>query len=1092
MGSNTSAVSDTPGGDLRLPASGLRFTSHQLRSLNSYVDTLYEEDQKGRMSVETEMMVEALVQRIVDGAGQRDPRFRCSHLIALHRGKRMRSKSLEYLVTIDSLPILNVDDEGRLQEGPVGFGKVRLAGRQAETWAEFLTPAGYLCRDKVVERWVQLVARCARARGGGALRVLSARAHAHAAPYSYCYVERASHQTIPEHRLAIVEGSAWVVVRVGVGGDSAKLLLGARVRGCSPDAYTTKVPITHPLALLHYSCGQGGYYAVAIAPPSSMVCAERSSTWQLWHPALEAALDAHCSDLSNVARIAGALNVLVDKMREGHFEGSLQLLSRYAASSVLRRRAYRCASQRGVARACLASHLAHHLLLVLDELLQIATSGGRCGYIYPVERGCAARRGARGNWASDVIALTGCVRHLYRVAGNEEIPLSPSETLELALFSRWERLTHEIKCTGPSSYSKRQLRYLNRVASELVRCKRSIVYESHSTFRANLIQVTSVHLESIEDLIHIMAIILDQARDSYMNNINNRNIGEFDRELTIYRSKKWNKLKDYYDASSACLIDAVRRDKDLQLEDDETSLMSLVLHWLYKGAKEDKKYLGPVLKPYLDDLFTSSLENSWFLEDFDAKNCDSELDGLKEYCLGVHEGFIEPCMGLLGAAKKHAWAKAVVDFVDRHRHTEFRLIFPTGDGLAVSYPLKIPSRREHSSARFLTLSRRDKAEAKLRLAKRCVVNAFHDALVGERFQPKNISRHGSTDEILASVKNGNFWRTSKPDIIPSASNTLEPKSRRKHRPATIYGFPEISITNQSDVKTLRRKYHTLRSLVYSDQVDVKEMRRRPRSAGSTVKNKEPLTRPSLLETMDFINSVKDALCVEESGASDIEDNSWCVEDEWVLSHVAPLNVIADKEPHSLHLLLADVILCAIRRGCFTMLQELCVHLNESEGALFALHRLARASRARSTERADSTWKLPDTIASNTVQQYRARPPDYTSSDEHAPPVPRRSTSTEIIKRYPKITGNDTIGITNPIYDIKPKDKLVKRTKSLSRSISIKSVDINLTLGRKKTNDVATVIEGDDDKGFDMQRHFRQRYNGGIVGDSYRINRINIE
>lgn len=136
-----------------------------------------------------------------------------------------------------------------------------------------------------------------------------------------------------------------------------------------------------------------------------------------------------------------------------------------------------------------------------------------------------------------------------------------------------------------------------------------------------------------------------------------------------------------------------------------------------------------------------------------------------------------------------------------------------------------------------------------------------------------ISRHESSDEILASVKTGNYWRTTKPDIIPSTSiqdlnkNTLEmPKVRRRsrrQRPSTSYGFPEISITNQSDTKTMRRKYHTLKSLVYTESVEnIRELRERPRSAGSTVKNKETLSRPSILETLDFINSVKDALCGE--------------------------------------------------------------------------------------------------------------------------------------------------------------------------------------------------------------------------------------
>lgn len=63
-------------------------------------------------------------------------------------------------------------------------------------------------------------------------------------------------QSFQERRLAIVEGAAWVMVRVGAGEAEAKLMLGARVNGCSASAYTSKVPLTHPLALLHYTSAQ--------------------------------------------------------------------------------------------------------------------------------------------------------------------------------------------------------------------------------------------------------------------------------------------------------------------------------------------------------------------------------------------------------------------------------------------------------------------------------------------------------------------------------------------------------------------------------------------------------------------------------------------------------------------------------------------------------------------------------------------------------------------------------------------------------------------------------------------------------------------
>lgn len=61
---------------------------------------------------------------------------------------------------------------------------------------------------------------------------------------------------------------------------------------------------------------------MAVGPPPSVVGSERSAIWQLWHPALEATLDGHFSQDSSIAKIAGALNSLIDKMREGCFQVS--------------------------------------------------------------------------------------------------------------------------------------------------------------------------------------------------------------------------------------------------------------------------------------------------------------------------------------------------------------------------------------------------------------------------------------------------------------------------------------------------------------------------------------------------------------------------------------------------------------------------------------------------------------------------------------------------------------------------------------------------------------------------------------------------
>ncbi|KAL4719493.1 hypothetical protein ACJJTC_011376 [Scirpophaga incertulas] len=70
MGSAASAATaELPGADLRLPTTGLKFSLNQLRALNSYVDTLYDEDQRG-----------------IGNRAWQGPAFR-SPMIALHREK---------------------------------------------------------------------------------------------------------------------------------------------------------------------------------------------------------------------------------------------------------------------------------------------------------------------------------------------------------------------------------------------------------------------------------------------------------------------------------------------------------------------------------------------------------------------------------------------------------------------------------------------------------------------------------------------------------------------------------------------------------------------------------------------------------------------------------------------------------------------------------------------------------------------------------------------------------------------------------------------------------------------------------------------
>lgn len=73
------------------------------------------------------------------------------------------------------------------------------------------------------------------------------------------------------------------------------------------------------------------------------------------------------------------------------------------------------------------------------------------------------------------------------------------------------------------------------------------------------------------------------------------------------------------------------------------------------------------MKPFLNDLQITAQENYYFLDDFDSGKYSTEFEGLEEFCLKVHEG-LDPCLGLLEASGKMAWAKNLVDLVNRYRY----------------------------------------------------------------------------------------------------------------------------------------------------------------------------------------------------------------------------------------------------------------------------------------------------------------------------------------------------------------------------------------------------------------------------------------
>ncbi|XP_034242964.1 uncharacterized protein LOC117646239 [Thrips palmi] len=277
----------------------------------------------GDIAPGVEAVCERLVQRLLCAVGAADSRFASKYLVCLDRRTSGESDglTLEYLVRLDALstPALYPGDapppcrvvEGAAQEAvPQGYARLRANGHDHDPWAEFLSPGGFLRRDKVQERFVELLAAAAAPVSspsvdesrlcGAPGKVVDAAVLADllALPADGQLFLASGTDRYPDPRdarIAIVEGSPWVRLRLGLTRDVlVKLVLGVGVdrwpRGTDLPA---RVPLTHPDCLLYQHVATTGCFLVASGPPLLLRCDDRPCTWQLWAPCAEATLLRH-------------------------------------------------------------------------------------------------------------------------------------------------------------------------------------------------------------------------------------------------------------------------------------------------------------------------------------------------------------------------------------------------------------------------------------------------------------------------------------------------------------------------------------------------------------------------------------------------------------------------------------------------------------------------------------------------------------------------------------------------------------------------------------------------------------------------------
>lgn len=290
-----------------------------------------------------EATVEKLVQRLMRGASDLDPRFSSMFLVSLNEPRRIKRLRFEYLLRIDALsssnPEQEFDSSVRVEEDASlpGFVHLKILGIGAkEIWREYVDVAGRLRRDLVKARLANLLAASIKQDTDTEDdRICVSPGQVVEADILDKILKQPDHCRIfygPGileesrrcDRVAMIEDSEGILLRIVVDGVKSRevevrLLIGIGLSSwpCSTD-YPQRIPLYHCDALLHYTAAQSGMYAVAVGPCSGARCENRATLWRVRVPAAEKIMSQHyASDSVPSLTESVLLEILYELRREG-------------------------------------------------------------------------------------------------------------------------------------------------------------------------------------------------------------------------------------------------------------------------------------------------------------------------------------------------------------------------------------------------------------------------------------------------------------------------------------------------------------------------------------------------------------------------------------------------------------------------------------------------------------------------------------------------------------------------------------------------------------------------------------------------------
>ncbi|XP_050053254.1 uncharacterized protein LOC114126372 isoform X1 [Aphis gossypii] len=524
--------------ELYLPSTELHFNAGQMQRLNDNFLRGYENSDDlptSSSSLNVEAIVNRIIQRLLCGIGKLDKRFACKFLVTAEpmSSSIKLSKSFSYYIRLDVLsePKIYEDDfdyQVRCvveEDGvPQGFAKIRLVTNEPEKWADLIDNDGYLRRDKLKLRFVELLAKSASCKSDFVGRpedvdesylcgcpgkivdagLLHEILKSPADEQVFFGMGNTGSSKFPDPRdlrIAVVEDAQCVKLRISgpkTSGDISVVLLPA-IEFSGWPKYTdilSRIPLTHPDILIHQRATTMGYYAVPVAPHLTVRCYDRPATWQLRFPAAECLYQTHYSERSVVSNIYHFLRTKVPKLRKG--DNGVCVASGYMLKTLLWFRLEAC----GRVEDWDHRRVAEHVLSVLDELVAALKSQHHRSYFYPyanivlnAPRACRTMV-SEDDYQNDVEIIEAYMYGLFEKSmGSDSIVTGQAfqntdadywQNLESVMLHKWYRV---LETMDPKprrfDYSRKQVEYIGEVFKGMLatrHCVASAAAESSSAW----------------------------------------------------------------------------------------------------------------------------------------------------------------------------------------------------------------------------------------------------------------------------------------------------------------------------------------------------------------------------------------------------------------------------------------------------------------------------------------------------------------------------------------------------------------------------------------------------------------------------------